>query len=233
MGAARYAVYLAPEATSALWRFGSRVIGRDAASGELIVGYAPAGFDAASWRAATEEPRRYGFHATLKAPLRLRESCAPEEFERAVKELASSHKAFSLAALDVSVLRFSGLGFVALTPPEKTAELVALEADAVSRLDSFRAPLTQAERARRKPEGLTPRQRENFDRFGYPYVLEEFRLHLTLSNALADPDPVCKSLAGDFAKEVVDREFIVDAIALFIQDVANGDFRIARRYPLS
>ena len=75
MRAARYAVYLAPEPTSALWRFGSRVIGRDAASGEAIFGYAPAGFDAASWRAATDEPRRYGFHATLKAPLRLREGC--------------------------------------------------------------------------------------------------------------------------------------------------------------
>ena len=135
MGAARYAVYLAPERTSALWRFGSRVIGRDAASGEAVVGYAPAGFDAARWRAATDEPRRYGFHATLKAPLRLREGCAPEEFERAVKELACSHKAFSLGALGVSVLSLSGLGFVALTPREKTAELVALEADAVSRLE--------------------------------------------------------------------------------------------------
>ena len=57
--------------------------------------------------------------------------------ERAVKELASSHPAFSLGALDVSVLSFGGLGFVALTPREKTAELVALEADAVRRLDVF------------------------------------------------------------------------------------------------
>ena len=233
MRAARYAVYLAPKATSALWRFGSRVIGRDAVSGEATVGYAPAGFDAASWRAATDEPRRYGFHATLKAPLRLRESCAPEELERAVKELARSHPTFSLGALDVSVLSFGGLGFVALTPREKTAKLVALEADAVRRLDVFRAPPTEAERARRKPEDMTPRQRENLDRFGYPYVLEEFRLHLTLSNALADPGPAAANLADDFAQEVADREFIVDAVALFIQDVANGDFRLARRYPLS
>ena len=72
--AARYAIYLAPAQESALWRFGSEVIGRDAASGAELSSFALDGFDAETWRGMTVEPRRYGFHATIKAPFRLSEN---------------------------------------------------------------------------------------------------------------------------------------------------------------
>ena len=88
MNPLRYAVYLAPPPESALWRFGSDVIGRDAASGQQRPGFAAAGFDAEAWRDMTSEPRRYGFHATIKAPFRLADDASLSDLSAALAALA-------------------------------------------------------------------------------------------------------------------------------------------------
>lgn len=229
---ARYALYLAPPPDSALWRFGCRVLGRDAATGEDLPGYAPKGYTPPAWREIAAEPRRYGFHATLKAPLRLAEGLSAEAFEAALAALASQTRAFDLGALHVSVLKTgdSDIGFVALTPA-RSAELSALEAHALRELDRFRAPPTEAEIARRRPERLSPRQREYLAAYGYPYVLEEFRLHFTLSGAVRKPERLAEKLAADFAREVSDPSFSVDALVLFEQR-EGGDFFVRRRFRL-
>ena len=101
----RYAVYLAPPPESALWRFGSAVVGRDAASGEPRLGFAPDGFDAAAWRDMTTEPRRYGFHATIKAPFRLAEDASLSDLSAALAELArAAARPFAAGRLAVSTL---------------------------------------------------------------------------------------------------------------------------------
>src|SRR5262249_54746601 len=51
----------------------------------------------------------------------------------------------------------------------------------VTAFDNFRSPVTPEERRRRLGAGLTNRQIENLDRWGYPYVLEDFRFHMTLT----------------------------------------------------
>ena len=88
MNPLRYAVYVAPPPESALWRFGSAVVGRDAASGEAQLGFAPDGFDATAWRSMTTKPRRYGFHATIKAPFRLADEASLSDLSTALAELA-------------------------------------------------------------------------------------------------------------------------------------------------
>ena len=75
----RYAIYFAPSPASALWRFGSRTIGYDAANGMESAPLAPPGCEDMDWMAATDDPRRYGFHATLKAPFSLREKTTAAE----------------------------------------------------------------------------------------------------------------------------------------------------------
>jgi hypothetical protein len=231
---ARYAVYLAPAPDSALWRFGSRVVGRDAATGEEMEGYAPEGYAQEAWREIAAEPRRYGFHATLKAPLRLAEGRSVEAFEQAICALAADIAAFDLGALRVTVLTPGGgdVGFVALTPAVRSTELAVLEARALRELDAFRAPAMEAEIARRRPERLTPRQRGYLETYGYPYVLEEFRLHFTLSGAVRGPERLAEKLATDFAREVPDPSLRVDALALFEQP-AGGEFAIRRRFGFS
>lgn len=231
---ARYAIYLAPPPASPLWRFGARVVGRDAATGEQISGFAPQGYTADAWREIAAEPRRYGFHATLKAPLRLAEGRGVEAFEAAVAALAADTRAFDLGALRVSVLKPNGgdVGFVALTPASRSHALAALEARALSELDAFRAQPTEAEIARRRPERLSPRQRDYLATYGYPYVLEEFRLHFTLSGAVREPEALAERLRGEFERAVADPSFLVDALVLFEQK-DGGDFLIRRRFPFA
>jgi hypothetical protein len=228
----RYAVYLAPPPESALWRFGSAVVGRDAASGEARRGFAPDGFDAAAWRSMTTEPRRYGFHATIKAPFRLADDASPSDLSAALTELAREWRPFAAGPLAVSTLALGEAGaFVALTPSAPAREIAWLEERVVRGLDSFRAPLNEAERARRDPARLTARQRESFEHWGYPYALAEFRLHFTLTNAVDDAEPIAETLAREFAGRVADPELVVDALALFVQK-PDGDFVIDQRFPL-
>lgn len=227
----RYAIYLAPPVDSALWRFGSRVLGRDAETGETLAGFAPPGLRPEDWRTLTEEPRRYGFHATLKAPFRLDAGRSADELEAAAAELAAGVAPFDLGPLRVSCLGAGG-GFVALTPLNAPPALRELEARALRELDRFRAPATDEDIARRRPESLTARQREHLAAWGYPYVLDEFRLHFTLSGATPDPQPLAEALAQAFAQAVPARDYRVEDLALFVQE-AGGDFRVRRRFPLN
>jgi 2'-5' RNA ligase len=230
--AARYALYLAPPPESALWRFGSEVIGRDAATGAEFSSFALDGFDAEAWRGMTVEPRRYGFHATIKAPFRLNETASEAALSEAAAELAAAQQAFDAGALRVSALPVGAAkAFVALTPAAPCAELSRLEGLVVRKLDRFRAPLTPAERARRNPDQLSARQREMLDSWGYPYALDEFRPHFTLSDALANSQPVADALAREFAARVASPRLRVDALALFAQSRSGGDFTILRRFP--
>ena len=232
MNPLRYAVYLAPPPESALWRFGSAVVGRDAASGESRLGFAPDGYDAAAWRAMTTEPRRYGFHATIKAPFRLAEQASLSDLSAALAELAQHSRPFAVGRLAVSTLALNAASaFIALTPPAPSLEIARLEERVVRGLDPFRAPLNDADRARRDPTRLTMRQRETFEQWGYPYALSEFRLHFTLTNAVDNADRLAKTLAHEFAKEVADPELLVDALALFVQR-PNGEFVVDQRFPL-
>jgi len=228
----RYAVYLAPPPASALWRFGCDVIGRDAASGEQRRGFATAGFDADGWREIAREPRRYGFHATLKAPFRLRDDASADDLCEAVAELASGLSPFEAGPLAVSTLATGGgRAFVALTPLAPPAALARLESLAVRSLDRFREPLSASERVRRNPERLSARQRDMLESWGYPYALDEFRLHFTLTGAISDFAPVATALTRAYADRVGSPDFTVDALVLFGEDVASGDFTILRRFP--
>ena len=152
MNPLRYAVYVAPPPESALWRFGSDVIGRDAASGQQRPGFAAAGFDAEAWRDMTSEPRRYGFHATIKAPFRLAEDASLSDLSAALAALAHANRPFAAGPLAVSALSLAeGAAFVALTPRAPSTEIAQLEERIVVGLDAFRAPLDESERARRDP----------------------------------------------------------------------------------
>ena len=99
------------------------------------------------------------------------------------------------------------------------------------KLDRFRAPLTADERARRNPDRLSARQREMLDSWGYPYALDEFRAHFTLSDALSNSAPVAEALAREFAARVASPTLIVDALVLFAQSRPGADFSILSRFP--
>ena len=151
-------------------------------------------------------------------------------------ELLAACAAFAATPRPVPVIRpvvGSIEGFIAVLPAEPSPELIQLAADCVSEFDSFRAPLSEADRARRNPSQLTPTQREHLDRWGYPYVMDDFRFHMTLTGRLGAErrEPLLKMLAERFA--VLDLDTLpIDRIALFRQENAVSRFRIVDHWKL-
>jgi hypothetical protein len=163
-----------------LWLYGCAVLGYDAVRGCDVPHATPEGWLADDWRAATAEPRRYGFHATLKAPFRLAEGRTEADLRHAMEAFSVGREPAQLGTLRVATIG----NFVALVPQEQGHELLALAAAIVTTFEPLRAPLSAEDYARRRPEALPARERAYLDRFGYPYVLDAFRFHMTLSGRL-------------------------------------------------
>src|SRR6202040_2558334 len=152
---------------------------------------------APDWRDLTKDPRKYGFHATLKAPMSLAPGRTEPELLAACESFAGKPRPIPVITPVVGSIS----GFIAVVPAEPSSEVEKLAADCTREFDSFRAPLTPADRARRNPSDLTPRQHEYLDRWGYPYVMEEFRFHMTLTGRLAAErrEPVLTMLRNSFS----------------------------------
>ena len=225
----RYAIYFAAGADSALSRFGAELLGYDVYTGDEMPFPADASRVAPDWRDVTADPRKYGFHGTLKAPMAL----APGRTEA---ELIAVCAAFAGKARPMPSIRpvvDSISGFIAVIPTEPVGTLQQLAADCVREFDDFRAPMTAEDRARRKPDKLTERQRDYLDRWGYPYVMEEFRFHMTLTGRL-DAErrgPILEMLQTRFASLRLDT-LAIDRLALFRQDETKARFRIIAEWAL-
>jgi putative phosphonate metabolism protein len=174
----RYAVYFAPRQGSAWWQFGAHWLGRNEVSGLRVTQHPPpAGMAADDWQRMTDDPRRYGFHATIKAPFRLTAGTTLATLFTRVARLAESLRPVPLGAVEP----VAWPNFVALRPIDAPPALARLAEVCVSALDDLRAPLTAEELARRRPESLDARGRELLQRYGYPHVMERYRFHLTLA----------------------------------------------------
>jgi putative phosphonate metabolism protein len=226
----RYAIYFAAGADSAVSRFGAELLGYDVYTGDEVPFPADASRVAPDWRDVTADPRKYGFHGTLKAPMAL----APGRTEA---ELVAACAAFAGKARPMPSIRpvvDSISGFIAVIPTEPVGALQQLAADCVREFDDFRAPMTAEDRARRRPDKLTERQRDYLDRWGYPYVMEEFRFHMTLTGRL-DAErrgPILEMLRARFSALGLET-LAIDRIALFKQDDARARFRFVGEWALA
>lgn len=176
----------------------------------------------------TAEPRRYGFHGTLRAPFRPAGGLDAAEVAAEVAQIAAR-----LAPVRCDRLRLAVLdGFLALLPEGNENGLQALAAAVTEATDRLRAPLTEAETARRRPERLTPRQAELLTRWGYPYVMEEFRFHLTLTGRLDDDRAhAVAAILGPHLAPVLPQPFVIEDLCLFGED-GDGRFHLVSRHAL-
>ena len=223
---ARHAVYFAPPPHGAWWRFGCAWLGRDPLSGRPVEHPRVPGVPAATIAEITADARRYGFHATLKPPFVLGPGLDKADLYQAVESLARSHRPFSLGALEVRTLG----NFIALRPAEAPPQLQSLARDCVEHLDPLRAAPPGAELARRRGATLTSRQDELLERWGYPFVLDEWRFHMTLTRSLSIGE--AKPLMDWLRRQVVRlnaEPLSVDALCVFEQSVPDAPFRLARR----
>ena len=222
MSYARFAVYFVPP-PGALADFGAAWLGWDVARGE-----AARQPDVPGLAEITSAPRKYGFHGTLKPPFRLAGG-------RNAAGLAAAAGALAEATVPA---RCAGLGlarigrFLALTPLGDGAEISRLAASLVAGLDAFRAPPGPDELARRRSVGLTAGQEALLARWGYPYVMEEFRFHLTLTGPL--PETGLSHWEDILRARLppLPAPFIVDEVAL-VGERADGRFDLLHRYALT
>lgn len=227
MNFTRYAVYYAPQ-PGAFAEFAADWLGWDAATGTARPHPQINGLPA-SIPEITETPRKYGFHGTIKPPFRLASGTTRDQLETALAELAGT-----MAPVEMSGLHVHRLGrFLALTPTGDTGQLSDLAATVVKTLDPFRALPTEAELEKRRKANLSPAQEAHLQAWGYPYVLDEFRFHLTLTGRMpkAQVAEVESALQAAFAP-LMPSPFRVEDLCLF-GEREDGRFQILHRYALT
>lgn len=225
-GYRRYAIYAVPE--GALHARGSAWLGWDSVAARRVPHPDLDGLpDTAA--ALTETPRKYGFHGTIKPPFRLAPGCDVAALHAAATALAGRSAPVILPDLEVRRLG----GFVAIVPAQPVPALADLAATWVRDLDTFRAAPAPEELARRRKAGLTDRQEALLADWGYPYVFEEFRFHLTLSGKrkTGEADALAARLGAHFA-DLLTRPLALDTLCL-MGEGADGRFRLLHRYTLT
>jgi putative phosphonate metabolism protein len=223
-GEGRVGIYYCPDEDDPLFAAGSAWLGRNAALGAPAARPAFAGI-----AEVTAEPRTYGFHATLKPPMRLAAGRSWRELREAVTDLAGRIAPFALPPLAVA----DPHGFLALRETEPNAPLQDLADRCVGHLDRFRAPPSEDELARRRRAPLTPAQEAMLTRWGYPYVFASWFFHMTLTRRLTAAEHLVWRPRAEafFAGALAARRMVTD-ICLFTQAGPGAPFVIAERVAL-
>lgn len=218
----RVAVYYAPDPADPLWRAGCAWLGRDPETGA-----APQQPDLPGIAEVTAEPRLYGLHCTLKAPIRLASSYPA--FRADVAALANTIRPFELPPLAVADLS----GFLALRETRSSPELQALADACVAWLDPHRLPPEAAELARRRQHGLSPARDALLERWGYPGVFNHWRFHMTLTRRLTPAEHAAYRPAAErYLERALAHPRRVDALCLFTQAEPGAPFLIGERIAL-
>ncbi len=218
----RYAIYYVPR-IQPLAAAGAAWLGWD-----VVAGCTVAQPDVPGIAALTQAPRKYGLHATLKPPFALAEGNCVDDLDAALAQFAKAQASVSLDGLQLDRLG----RFLALVPVGDQTHLATLAANCVQNFDMFRAPAPDAEVARRRAAGLTPSQDAHLLRWGYPYVLDQFRFHITLTGSLGDDQ---LRVAQDYLQQTLPAlpaPFLIDQIALVGQR-ADGFFHLIHSYTLA
>nr|WP_251363760.1 DUF1045 domain-containing protein [Epibacterium ulvae] len=206
--------------------FGTSWLGWDMESGTDVAHPDIAGLDVAD---ITATPRKYGLHATMKPPMRLAEEQTPEALHVACQALAATQAPVVLDGLEIARLG----RFLALRPLGDQSALNALAAACVTELDPFRAPLSDADLEKRRANGLTPEQDAHLVQWGYPYVLDQFRFHITLSGRRPKAElPAIEAALDAALAPHLPTPFEIRDLAL-MGEAEDGRFHLMHRYALS
>ncbi|MFC5066885.1 DUF1045 domain-containing protein [Flaviflagellibacter deserti] len=227
---ARYAIYYVPERQTALWEFGCNVLGYDAERGVEVTQLVPSGFGESEWREMTAAPRRYGFHATMKAPIALRDGTTEAELLAAFREFAGKEDAFAAAPPKVAL--HGDYVTLLLSAPDQRVQ--ALGDSCVRSLDAFRAPPSEREKQRRLDGGLSESQSAHLERWGYPYVFSDFVFHMSLAGSLREgrSEAAFEGLARLYEDEVGDEALVFSSLAVFAEPEPDAPFVVAERAKL-
>ncbi|WP_417671258.1 DUF1045 domain-containing protein [Roseibium sp.] len=227
----RYAIYFAAPADDALIRAGNAWLGRDPFTGERLAQPTMNDLSTEQFAELTTDPRRYGFHGTLKAPFHLKDGATEAGLIAACEAMADETAPFEIQGLAVNALG----KFLALTPTVPEPDLADFASLCVRWFEPFRTQtLNEADLERRRKSGLTPAQDRNLVEWGYPYIFDDFRFHMTLSNKVEDTEAACalKSAATDHFAELTARPRAITHFGLYTEAERGTPFKVHSIFPL-
>ncbi len=220
----RYGIYLVPDGD--LFEMASSWLGWDCIQGKRVPHPHIGGVNVPI-EPLTRRPRKYGIHGTMKAPFTIAEGKGADSLKQACDEFCSRHAAVSIPELAVRPLG----RFVAIVPSGPNHKLAELASSCVQDLDPFRAPPTQAELIKRRKARLSANQQKMLNQWGYPYVLDEFQFHMTLTGPTDDAEDLATVLSEHFSAVLAQR-FNVASLCLMGED-EDGFFHMIHRSALS
>ncbi|WP_438392438.1 DUF1045 domain-containing protein [Caballeronia sp. DA-9] len=226
---ARIALYYAPPSTSPWWHAGCEWLGRDAETGEVME---PPVVPTLAQPVAslTAAPSQYGWHGTLVPPFHIAEGHEAEDVLSTALEWAKRVSPFSVPLQAVEMGRFVALR---AEQPAHDEAIRDIAASALHALASLRARPPAEDIERRLASGLTPRQRALLHEWSYPYVLDEFRFHMTLSNSI-DSAPLRAKIRSFWqARGETLGPLPFDGAALFVQAHRKAPFSLWKRLPFA
>ncbi|GAA0785488.1 DUF1045 domain-containing protein [Roseibium denhamense] len=227
----RYALYFAADSNDKLMELGNAWLGRDPFTGQEIPQPFIPDISQERLHALTESPRRYGFHGTLKAPFSLAETASEADLVAACAGFSSTISPFETNGLGVNRLG----RFLALTPEGDEPLLNAFAALCVRHFEPFRGPLSAEDLERRRRANLTEKQDAYVTQWGYPYIFDEFRFHMTLSEKLdndAEAERLAVAAANHF-ESVTGQPRLCRQFALYAEAERGSPFEIHTVFDLT
>ena len=180
----RYAIYFAPDPSSQIKHFADAWLGRDPDRDERVSQPVVDGISPARLHEITAAPAPLRLSRHAQGPVH---ACARRRGRRPCS--ATSRRLPRRGQPSSVRLKVDELdGFLALVPAEPTAEIDLLAADCVREFDRYRGDIGPDDRKRREAAALSDIEREYLERWGYPYVFDRFRFHMTLTGRLEEPE---------------------------------------------
>ena len=220
MNFSRYAIYYIPDLP--LFQIGSDWLGWNSITGQETT-------LSANHRRITDRPRKYGFHATVKPPFSLASNSTQGDLQDAFQTFCAT-----VSPATGGTLKISRLGrFLAMTQDVQSNEVTELAASTVSHFDKFRAPLSDQDIAKRRQRRLTPEQDALMLRWGYPYMMQEFKFHMTLTGPLQNDEiDAIEHDANTRFREFLGQPLKIASIALLGEDSDSGRFHVVDKLSL-
>ena len=220
MNFSRYAIYYIPDLP--LFQIGSDWLGWNSLTGQETL-------PSADHHRITDRPRKYGFHATVKPPFSLASNSTQSDLQDAFQTFCAT-----VFPATGGTLKIRRLGrFLAMIPDVQSTDVTELAASTVSHFDKFRASLSDNDIQKRRRRRLTPLQDELMLRWGYPYVMQEFKFHMTLTGPLSHHEiDSIEQRANTRFQEFIGQSLNIASLALLGEDRDSGRFHVIEKLSL-
>jgi hypothetical protein len=159
----------------------------------------------------------------------LGEGVTLDDLREALRTLVVTFTAFDMPPMPVRRLG----NFLALCPDGDTDAIDAVANACVTRLNALAAPLSPDELERRRRKGTLSTQEDALlVRWGYPYVLERYRFHLSLTGNLQGVDAQTVERLEHAAQAWFGHlpPCPFDGLALFAEPAQGADFVFVERW---